>query len=166
MLSQRPLCSHCSFFLTLPTPHPHNIADLPVSRETVVLYRSCSCSTRFIKKHHQVDKRLYRTTISTACAPCEVDTALYPSLPLAVPHPQPLPKLLHSAHQPDPLPPMNGSASSAFAASSKLGDCLARLPLNQTNQWDEIESTAQSLANDLRVRDSASIRCRSMSAWH
>ncbi|KAF7793031.1 hypothetical protein EIP86_004136 [Pleurotus ostreatoroseus] len=48
---------------------------------------------------------------------------------------------------------MNGSASSAFSASSRLGDCLARLPLNQPNQWDEIESTAQSLANDLRVRD-------------
>ncbi|KAJ3525511.1 hypothetical protein NM688_g8391 [Phlebia brevispora] len=48
---------------------------------------------------------------------------------------------------------MNGSANSAFSASSRLGDCLARLPLNQPNQWDEIEATAQSLANDLRVRD-------------
>lgn len=52
---------------------------------------------------------------------------------------------------------MNGTASGASIASSKLGDLLARLPLNQPNQWDEIEATAQALANDLRVRDSKRI---------
>ena len=48
---------------------------------------------------------------------------------------------------------MNGTSNNAALASSKLGDLLASLPLNQPNQWDEIEATAQSLANDLRVRD-------------
>ena len=48
---------------------------------------------------------------------------------------------------------MNGTSSNASLASSKLGDLLARLPLNQADQWDEIEATAQALANDLRVKD-------------
>ena len=51
---------------------------------------------------------------------------------------------------------MNGTSSNASLASSKLGDLLARLPLNQADQWDEIEATAQSLANDLRVKDGGS----------
>lgn len=46
---------------------------------------------------------------------------------------------------------MNGTSRHAFA--SKLGDLLARLPLNQANQWKEIEFTAQHLADDLRVKD-------------
>ncbi|THG97815.1 hypothetical protein EW026_g4259 [Hermanssonia centrifuga] len=46
---------------------------------------------------------------------------------------------------------MNGTASTASVAASKLGDLLATLALN--NQWDDIELTAQSLANDLRVTD-------------
>ena len=51
---------------------------------------------------------------------------------------------------------MNGAASNAFLASSKLGDLFASLPVNdQPQQWNEIELTAQSLANDLRVRDGA-----------
>lgn len=48
---------------------------------------------------------------------------------------------------------MSGAVSSTFLASSRLGDLFASLPLNQPRQWDEIENTAQSLANDLRVRD-------------
>jgi hypothetical protein len=48
---------------------------------------------------------------------------------------------------------MNGTSSNASLASSRLGDLLARLPLNQPDQWDEIEATAQSLANDLRIKD-------------
>lgn len=51
---------------------------------------------------------------------------------------------------------MNGAATNAFLASSKLGDLFASLPVNdQPYQWNEIELTAQSLANDLRVRDGA-----------
>lgn len=42
---------------------------------------------------------------------------------------------------------------SKLACASKLGDLLARLPLNQPDQWKEIESTAQQLADDLRVKD-------------
>ncbi|KIP09107.1 hypothetical protein PHLGIDRAFT_103348 [Phlebiopsis gigantea 11061_1 CR5-6] len=49
---------------------------------------------------------------------------------------------------------MNGASANAFFASSKLGDLFASLPVNdQPQQWAEIELTAQSLANDLRVRD-------------
>ena len=51
---------------------------------------------------------------------------------------------------------MNGTVSNAFLASSKLGDLFASLPVNDhAQQWTEIEQTAQSLANDLRVRDGA-----------
>ena len=51
---------------------------------------------------------------------------------------------------------MDGAPANAFLASSKLGDLFASLPVNdQPQQWAEIESTAQSLANDLRVRDGA-----------
>ncbi|GBE82337.1 hypothetical protein BKA93DRAFT_760564 [Sparassis latifolia] len=46
---------------------------------------------------------------------------------------------------------MNGTPKSAYA--SELGDLLAQLPLNQSNQWTEIEATAQHLADDLRVKD-------------
>ncbi|KAI0798080.1 hypothetical protein C8Q75DRAFT_796346 [Abortiporus biennis] len=42
---------------------------------------------------------------------------------------------------------------SALKLASALGDLLAQLPLNQPNQWSVIETTAQSLANDLRTRD-------------
>lgn len=45
------------------------------------------------------------------------------------------------------------SGSSSFQSASKLGDLLAQLPLNQAGQWLEIESTAQSLANALRIKD-------------
>ncbi|KAK7693611.1 hypothetical protein QCA50_003180 [Cerrena zonata] len=45
------------------------------------------------------------------------------------------------------------SISSTSRNASKLGDLLAQLPLNQPDQWKEIESTAQTLANDLRVKD-------------
>ncbi|GJE87202.1 hypothetical protein PsYK624_032850 [Phanerochaete sordida] len=49
---------------------------------------------------------------------------------------------------------MNGTTSNAFRASSKLGDLFASLPVNDhAQQWADIELTAQSLANDLRVRD-------------
>ncbi|EKM55405.1 uncharacterized protein PHACADRAFT_256013 [Phanerochaete carnosa HHB-10118-sp] len=49
---------------------------------------------------------------------------------------------------------MNGTTSNAFRASSKLGDLFASLPVNDhAQQWIEIELTAQSLANDLRVHD-------------
>lgn len=51
---------------------------------------------------------------------------------------------------------MNGTTTNAFRASSKLGDLFASLPVNDhAQQWAEIELTAQSLANDLRVRDGA-----------
>lgn len=45
------------------------------------------------------------------------------------------------------------SAPSALASASKLGDLLAQLPLDPPKQWPEIESTAQSLANELRTKD-------------
>lgn len=42
----------------------------------------------------------------------------------------------------------------AYQNANKLGDLLAQLPLNTNQeQWNSIEVTAQSLANDLRVRD-------------
>lgn len=53
--------------------------------------------------------------------------------------------------------------SATLESASKLGDLLAQLPLNTLNQdhWDTIEITAQSLANDLRVRNGKfpSIHC-------
>lgn len=49
---------------------------------------------------------------------------------------------------------MSGLSTSRNA--SKLGDLLAQLPLNEPDQWKEIESTAQSLANDLRSKDGES----------
>ncbi|TFK80925.1 hypothetical protein K466DRAFT_591571 [Polyporus arcularius HHB13444] len=45
------------------------------------------------------------------------------------------------------------SGSTALASASKLGDLLAQLPLNPTQQWPQVELTAQSLANDLRSKD-------------
>ncbi|KAI0695924.1 hypothetical protein BC835DRAFT_1533592 [Cytidiella melzeri] len=51
---------------------------------------------------------------------------------------------------------MNGTSSSnAFKASSTLGDLFASLAVapNQPDQWSEIATTAQSLANDLRVKN-------------
>ncbi|KAI0361987.1 hypothetical protein OH77DRAFT_1389137 [Trametes cingulata] len=45
------------------------------------------------------------------------------------------------------------SGTAALQSASKLGDLLAQLPLNQPNQWSEIELTAQSLANDLRSKN-------------
>ncbi|KAL1947755.1 hypothetical protein VTO73DRAFT_13479 [Trametes versicolor] len=45
------------------------------------------------------------------------------------------------------------SGSAALESASKLGDLLAQLPLNQPNQWSDIELTAQSLANDLRSKN-------------
>ena len=50
-------------------------------------------------------------------------------------------------------PPPAMSAPSALASASKLGDLLAQLPLDPPKQWPEIESTAQSLANELRTKD-------------
>lgn len=47
----------------------------------------------------------------------------------------------------------NMSGSAALESASKLGDLLAQLPLNQPNQWSDIELTAQSLANDLRSKN-------------
>ncbi|KAI0646953.1 hypothetical protein C8Q79DRAFT_957140 [Trametes meyenii] len=46
---------------------------------------------------------------------------------------------------------MNGSAP--LTAASKLGDLLAQLPLNQPDQWSDIERTAQGLANELRSKN-------------
>ena len=43
--------------------------------------------------------------------------------------------------------------SSSNCVTFQSNDLFASLPLNQPRQWDEIENTAQSLANDLRVRD-------------
>ena len=68
---------------------------------------------------------------------------------------------LMSASGSDPLAMLEQArhASNAFLASSKLGDLFASLPVNdQPHQWAEIELTAQSLANDLRVRDGAQPR--------
>ncbi|KAI0093611.1 hypothetical protein BDY19DRAFT_917898 [Irpex rosettiformis] len=49
---------------------------------------------------------------------------------------------------------MNGSSSSnAFSASSKLGDLFASLAVASNQQWSEIAATAQSLANDLRIKN-------------
>ncbi|KAI0336426.1 hypothetical protein GY45DRAFT_1238667 [Cubamyces sp. BRFM 1775] len=45
------------------------------------------------------------------------------------------------------------AGNSALESASKLGDLLAQLPLNQANQWSDIERTAQSLANDLRSKN-------------
>ncbi|KAI0781039.1 hypothetical protein BD413DRAFT_463594 [Trametes elegans] len=45
------------------------------------------------------------------------------------------------------------SGSGALELASKLGDLLAQLPLNQSNQWSDIELTAQTLANDLRSKN-------------
>ncbi|KZT68996.1 hypothetical protein DAEQUDRAFT_727172 [Daedalea quercina L-15889] len=45
------------------------------------------------------------------------------------------------------------SSASKKAAASKLGDLLARLPLNQPEQWNDIETTARGLADELRVKD-------------
>ncbi|KZT11398.1 uncharacterized protein LAESUDRAFT_734264 [Laetiporus sulphureus 93-53] len=43
--------------------------------------------------------------------------------------------------------------NSKLALASQLGDLLARLPLNQPDQWLEIQRTTQKLADDLRVKD-------------
>lgn len=43
-------------------------------------------------------------------------------------------------------------------AARQLGDLLAQLPVGDaTESWANIETTAQSLANGLRVRDGASL---------
>jgi hypothetical protein len=48
---------------------------------------------------------------------------------------------------------MSDSSSCADAAR-QLGDLLAQLPVgNATESWINIETTAQNLANGLRVRD-------------
>ncbi|KAH9934795.1 uncharacterized protein B0H18DRAFT_978305 [Fomitopsis serialis] len=44
------------------------------------------------------------------------------------------------------------SSASKHAAAAKLGD-LARLPLDQPEQWNDVESTARGLADELRVKD-------------
>ena len=50
---------------------------------------------------------------------------------------------------------MNGTSANAFSAASTLGDLFASLPVGQPDQWTEIAATAQSLANDLRVKNGA-----------
>ncbi|OCH95510.1 hypothetical protein OBBRIDRAFT_873797 [Obba rivulosa] len=48
---------------------------------------------------------------------------------------------------------MTGSKNNAFAAASRLGDLLAQQPLNRSDEWRDIEVTAQGLADELRVKD-------------
>ncbi|PCH38246.1 hypothetical protein WOLCODRAFT_130785 [Wolfiporia cocos MD-104 SS10] len=45
------------------------------------------------------------------------------------------------------------SSTSKLAYASKLGDCVARLDINPPDQWQEVATTAQRLADDLRVKD-------------
>lgn len=53
---------------------------------------------------------------------------------------------------------MNGTSTNAFSAASTLGDLFASLPVGHPEQWTDIAATAQSLANDLRVKNGAFVR--------
>lgn len=49
---------------------------------------------------------------------------------------------------------MEDTLKSSLDIASKLGDLLATLPINDgPEQWNEVELTAQSLANALRIKD-------------
>ncbi|EMD38507.1 hypothetical protein CERSUDRAFT_113687 [Gelatoporia subvermispora B] len=48
---------------------------------------------------------------------------------------------------------MSGSHHNASSAATRLGDLLAQLPLGEADKWNDIELTAQALADQLRVKD-------------